>query len=66
MRRLGLDKEGERMELRDIALCIAVVVVFSLDIWLFIHDFRKEYKRQEEIRKRNDEIIKKYKGEQAK
>lgn len=54
------------MGLREIFLCIGIVVGFGIDAWFLIHDFRNEYKRLEEIKKRNNEIIKKYKGEQGK
>lgn len=52
------------MGLREIFFCIGIVVGFGIDAWLLIRDFRNEYKRLEEIEKRNNEIIKKYKGEE--
>lgn len=52
------------MGLREIFFCIAVVVAFGIDTWLLARDFRNECKRLEKIKKHNDEIIKKYKGEQ--
>lgn len=54
------------MGLREIFFCIGIVVGLGIDTWLLIRDFRNEYKRLEETKKRNDEIIKKYKGEQDK
>ena len=54
------------MGLREIFLCIGIVVGLGIDAWLLIRDFRNECKRLEETKKRNDEIIKKYKGEQDK
>lgn len=36
------------MDFRDIALIAACVIVWGLDLWILIHDFRQEIKKLEE------------------
>jgi len=40
------------MGLREIFLCIGIVVGFGIDTWLLIRDFRQEIKKLEEPSKK--------------
>ena len=43
---------------RDITLIIVCVIVWGLDLWIFIHDFRKAIKKLEEPLKKQAEFEK--------